>query len=102
MTARTDRVPLKLDQDLNDLEAYLRKTLTPISPRRDFVDGLHQKLAVESPGQPKAFSILQKTMFGLVVGLSGVFLLIVVVRIIVGFVHSMSSTRQEMAGSSDI
>ena len=93
MAAQSYRLPKKMDQDLTDLEAYLKTTLTPVVPRPGFVDGLSHKLAVERADSPQTISIFQSTLIVLAVGLGGIVLLISLVRIMVVFIHTFHGTR---------
>lgn len=93
MAAQSYRLPQKMDQDLTDLEAYLKTTLTPVVPRPGFVHGLSQKLAVERADSPQTISIFHSTLIVLAVGFGGIVLLISLVRIMVVVIHAFHGTR---------
>ena len=79
--------------ELGSLESYLQTTLTPISPRPDFVRELRAKLEIESRHNQDSFSIFQYTLLVLAVGLGGILLVISLVRAMVALVHTISTYR---------
>ena len=78
----------------SEIEAYLQSTLTPVSPRPDFVKGLRERLEYSQSEQSSAFSIMQMTVAVLAVGVGGTILVFSILRVMVAIIHTIDGLRR--------
>jgi hypothetical protein len=81
-------------KETSELEAYLQSTLTPVSPRPDFVKDLRVRLEYNQSEQPSALSMAQMMVAVLAVGVGGTILVFSILRVMVAIIHTVSGLRR--------
>jgi hypothetical protein len=93
MDAKSYRSTSGSTTDAAEVEAYLKSTLMPISPRPEFVQELRKRLEYTQSEPPSAFSVWKMSITVLLVGVGGLLVIFTILRMMVTQLRSIRESR---------